>query len=77
LYIAYYDEAGDDGYPKYSSPLFVLSAVYLHYSCWKDVFENIRQFRKMLKKDYNIPKIHRGQIFIIDNNRKYRERFSV
>jgi len=50
LYIAYYDEAGDDGDPKYSSPLFVLTAVYLHYSCWKDVFENIRQFRKKLKK---------------------------
>jgi hypothetical protein len=55
LYIAYYDEAGDDGYPKYSSPLFVLSAIYLHYSCWKEVFKNIRQFREKLKIDYNIP----------------------
>ncbi len=55
MYIAYYDEAGDDGYPKYSSPLFVLSAVYLHYSNWKDIFENIRNFRKQLKRDYNIP----------------------
>jgi hypothetical protein len=25
MHIAYYDEAGDDGFPKYSSPLFVLS----------------------------------------------------
>jgi hypothetical protein len=55
MYIAYYDESGDDGYPKYSSPLFVLSAVYLHYLNWKDIFENISEFRKQLKKDFNIP----------------------
>ncbi len=37
MYIAYYDESGDDGYPRYSSPLFVLSVTYLHYLNWKDV----------------------------------------
>lgn len=28
MYIAYYDESGDDGFPAYSSPLFVLTALY-------------------------------------------------
>lgn len=55
MYIAYYDESGDDGYPKYSSPLFVLSAIYLHYLNWKDIFKNIREFRTQLKKDFNLP----------------------
>ena len=55
MYIAYYDESGDDGYPKYSSPLFVLSAIYLHYLNWKDVFENISEFRKKLKNIFNLP----------------------
>lgn len=74
MYIAYYDEAGDDGYPKYSSPLFVLSAVYLHYSCWKDVFENIRQFRKKLKIDYNIPiKTEFHTRHFVMNKNPYRE----
>jgi len=54
MYIAYYDESGDDGYPKYSSPLFVLSAIYLHYLNWKDIFKNISEFRKQLKKDFNL-----------------------
>jgi hypothetical protein len=27
--IAYDDEAGDEGFPKYSSPLFALSAVHV------------------------------------------------
>jgi hypothetical protein len=52
MYIAYYDESGDDGYPKKSSPLFVLSAIYLHYLNWKDIFKNISEFRKQLKKRF-------------------------
>jgi len=55
MYIAYYDESGDDGYPKYSSPLFVLSAIYLHYLNWKDIFKILSEFRRQLKKDFNLP----------------------
>jgi len=55
MYIAYYDESGDDGYPKCSSPLFILSTIYLHYLNWKNVYKNISEFRKQLKKDFNLP----------------------
>lgn len=55
MYISYYDESGDDGYPECSSPLFVLSAIYLHYLDWKITFNAIREFRKQLKKDFNLP----------------------
>ena len=44
MFIAYYDESGDDGYPNYSSPLFVLTSLYLHYLNWKDTFHKIFQF---------------------------------
>ena len=53
--IAYYDEAGDDGFPKYSSPLFALSAVYMHYLQWRPNFERIQEFRRGLKKDFGLP----------------------
>ena len=74
MYIAYYDESGDDGYPKYSSPLFVLSAIYLHYLNWKDVFENISEFRKQLKKDFNLPiKMEFHIKYFILNKNPYRK----
>jgi len=55
MYIAYYDESGDDGFPVYSSPLFVLSVAYLYYLDWKDTHLKLREFRAQLKKDFGLP----------------------
>jgi hypothetical protein len=55
MHIAYYDEAGDDGFPKYSSPLFVLSCIYFHYLNWRPIFDTILNFRREIKSRYNIP----------------------
>jgi len=55
MYLAYYDESGDDGYPKYSSPVFVLSALYFGDPYWKECFNLIKEFRRKLKDDYNFP----------------------
>jgi len=74
MYIAYYDEAGDDGFPRYSSPLFVLSALYLHYLNWKRAFDTIQMFRRQLKNDFNIPikwEIHTRSLLL--NKNPYRE----
>jgi hypothetical protein len=53
--IAYIDESGDDGFPTYSSPLFVLTTLYVHYLSWRDAYETIIDFRRQLKKDFNFP----------------------
>jgi hypothetical protein len=55
VYLAYYDEAGDDGYPKFSSKIFVLSACYLHYLNWKDVNSTLASFRRHLKDEFGLP----------------------
>lgn len=55
MHISYYDEAGDDGYPKYSSPFFVLSALYLHYLNWQPIFRDIREFRRRLRASFGFP----------------------
>ena len=55
MFIAYYDESGDDGFPQYSSPLFVLTAIYQHYQNWKDNYEMVRDLRMRLHKQYNLP----------------------
>jgi len=55
MYIAYFDESGDDGYPSYSSQLFVMSVVYMHENQWKHNYEIIRTFRKFLKDTYDFP----------------------
>jgi hypothetical protein len=74
MIIAYYDEAGDDGYPKYSSPLFVLSALYLHYQNWKSIYQNLYDFRKFIKHQYGIPikcELHTRQLLL--NKNPYRK----
>lgn len=54
MFISYFDESGDDGYPKYSSEIFVLSSLYFHYSNWQKIYNQIHSFRKSLKQDYNL-----------------------
>lgn len=53
--LAYYDESGDDGFPEYSAPLFVLTAVYMHYLSWKENYQIIHDFRRKLKQDFGFP----------------------
>ncbi len=55
MYIAYMDETGDDGFPTYSSELFVLTSVYMHYQYWKENFNKVLDFRRKLKNDYGLP----------------------
>lgn len=71
--IVYFDESGDDGYPDYSSPLFALTAVYMHYLHWQTNLNRIREFRSRLRQDYGLPvktEIH-TKYFIL-NKRPYR-----
>ena len=67
--IAYCDESGDDGYPAYSSPLFVLSTTYIHYLSWQDAFQRIVDFRQQLKIDFDFP-VTRMYLkkFLLDKN---------
>ncbi|MDH7489921.1 MAG: DUF3800 domain-containing protein [Anaerolineae bacterium] len=55
MYIAYYDESGDDGFPDYSSPLFVLTAIYLEHQNWQQAFNTIAEFRREMKAKYGLP----------------------
>lgn len=74
MYIAYYDESGDDGYPAYSSSLFVLSATYLHYLNWKEAFETIHRFRQQLKTDFGLPvKTEFHAKYFLLNKKPYRQ----
>lgn len=55
MYIAYYDESGDDGWPKTSTDLFVLSSVYMHHDKWKENYRKVNMFRRELWKSYKFP----------------------
>lgn len=55
MYIAYFDETGDDGFPTCSSELFVLTSVYMHHQHWKDNYNKTLDFRRMLKNDFGLP----------------------
>lgn len=54
MFFAYFDESGDDGFPKYSSPLFSLSAIYFHNTKWRNNFDKLQSFRKSVRDDYGL-----------------------
>lgn len=56
MVISYFDETGDDGWPKYSSKLFVLTNVYMSSTQWKKNYKDWDQFRSVLKEKYGWPK---------------------
>jgi hypothetical protein len=55
VYICYLDESGDDGFPATSSDIFVLTSLALHFSSWKELYNEIYRFRKRLKHEYGFP----------------------
>ncbi len=55
MVLSYFDESGDDGFPKRSSDTFVLASFSMLETAWKSNFEQILQFRRALSKEYNFP----------------------
>jgi hypothetical protein len=55
MYLCYYDESGDDGFPTFASPFFIFTAIYLHHLNWKELYQIIHDFRKGITKDYGLP----------------------
>ena len=49
-YIAYFDETGDDGVTTASSEFFVLTSLYMSAGKWQSNFDEVRECRKLLKK---------------------------
>jgi hypothetical protein len=49
MYLIYYDESGDDGFPNGASPIFTLSANYIHEDNWRIAFNTIKDFRLSIK----------------------------
>ncbi len=59
MFISYFDEIGDDGYPKYSSELFVLTSIYMYFLYWKsnyqeNLMKGINQLKDTLIKLYEL-----------------------
>ena len=75
MHLLYYDEAGDDGFPRYSSALFALSSLYVHYLNWRPAHDAIVQFRRSLRaRPGGLPvklEIHARQLLL--NKAPYRD----
>lgn len=55
MYLVYYDESGDDGHPQTSTPIFVLTALYLHHLEWKATYKTLHDFRRDLSRTHGFP----------------------
>ncbi len=78
MFISYFDESGDDGYPVYSSELFVLSCLYMHETHWKENLQIVQAFRKHLKITFGFPvkeEFHSKE-FVTDKN-PYHGKYSA
>ena len=78
MYLAYYDESGDDGFPATSSRLFVLSVVYQHHLVWRQNFEIAKAFKRQLAKDFPFPfheELHTRE-FLLNKNPYFNWRIS-
>lgn len=72
MFITYFDETGDDGYPG-SSKRFVLTGVTVHHQEWKEAHEKVLQFRRELKRIYGLPvKIELHTKALATNKRPYK-----
>ena len=54
IFITYFDEAGDDGYPAYSSPQFILSALYMKDENWKNYGIEKDQMIQIFNKELSV-----------------------
>lgn len=52
MYLAYYDESGDDGYPATSTELFVLVCLYMRHDRWRANFEKVQAMRRSLVRSH-------------------------
>ncbi len=52
MFLAYYDESGDDGYPATSTDLFVLACIYMRHDRWRANFERVQDLRRTLAKSH-------------------------
>ena len=52
MFLAYYDESGDDGYPSTSSDLFVLTCIYMRHDHWRANFEKVQTMRRELVRTH-------------------------
>ena len=48
MYVSYFDESGDDGYPLYSSELFVLTSIYFDSDFWQENYRKLHLLRVFL-----------------------------
>lgn len=70
MFLVYFDESGDDGYPNTSSEFFILSSFYMEHHHWKSNFQILYDLRKDFKEKYNLPikqEFHSKQ-FLLDKN---------
>ena len=73
MYIAYFDETGDDGYPEFSSKIFVLTSCYIDHHNWQNNYQKLALLKKELKSKYKLPlktEIHIKKLLI--NKKPYR-----
>ena len=74
LFISYFDESGDDGFPKYSSPIFLLTSIYMPHVKWKENYNKITEGRRQLKDKYGFPvKLEFHTKYLLTNKNPYRQ----
>lgn len=76
MYIAYFDETGDDGYPEFSSKVFVLTSCYIDHKRWQKNYQKLSKLKKELRDKYGLPikiEIHTKKLLLNKNPYRHLE----
>ena len=72
--LVYFDESGDDGFPIYSSPQFILTGTCINVSDWKENYCRYKEFRKQMNLKFGLkPKIEMHTKQFLYDRSPYRE----
>ncbi len=72
--IVYFDESGDDGFPVYSSPQFILTGTCINIADWKDNYLRYKDFRNKMNNMFGLkPKVEMHTKQFLYDRSPYRE----
>lgn len=55
MYLVYFDETGDPGGTRGTTPYFIVTGLIVHEENWQNLFNKFKELRQLLRNKYDIP----------------------
>ena len=73
MFLVYFDETGDPGSRIGTTPYFIVTALIINEENWRDLFQELKSLRKLLRNEHDIPlNVELKGHHIINAKKKFR-----